>query len=126
MNDTAISNALGRLDAIKDAMSVKRVFGDPYVVDGASVIPVAAIRGGGGGGGGGGMGAEEQSQGSGAGVGFGVNARPVGVFVVKDGNVEWTPAVDVVRIVLGGQLVALAAILLLRRVFVRRGRRRHG
>jgi uncharacterized spore protein YtfJ len=122
MTDTAISNALGRLDAVKDLISVKRVFGDAYEVDGTRVIPVAAVRGGGGGGGG--TGPEEQAQGSGAGMGFGVNARPVGVFVVKDGEVEWTPAVDVVRIVVGGQLVALAAILLLRGVLMRRARRR--
>jgi uncharacterized spore protein YtfJ len=122
MSDTAISDALGRLDAVKDIMSVRRVFGDPYVVDGANVIPVVAIRGGGGGGGGTG-GAEGQAQGTGTGLGFGVNARPVGVFVVKDGNVQWMPAVDVVRIVLGGQLVALAAIVLLRGVLMRRARR---
>ena len=47
MTDTALTNALGRLDAVKDLISVKRVFGDPYTVDGASVIPVAAVRGGG-------------------------------------------------------------------------------
>ena len=31
-----------------DAMSVKRVYGDPYEKDGVMIIPVAKLRGGGG------------------------------------------------------------------------------
>jgi|ERR1039457_7081839 uncharacterized spore protein YtfJ len=120
MSDTELSSALSRLDAVKDVMTVKRVFGDAYQVDTVSVIPVAAVRGGGGGGGGGGSASEDQGKGSGAGMGFGFNARPVGVYVVKDGSVEWCPSVDVTRIVLGAQLVALAAILTLRRVLLHR------
>ena len=110
MNDTAISNALSRLDAVKDMMTVQRVFGEPTQVDGITVLPVAVVRGGGGGGGGGGSMPDQKEQGEGAGIGFGVNTRPIGVFVVKDGAVTWQPAVDVTRIVLGSQLVALAAV----------------
>ncbi len=110
MTDTALANALSRLDAVKDVMTVQRVFGEPTEVDGVTVMPVAAVRGGGGGGGGGGSAPEENEQGEGAGLGFGINARPVGVFTVKDGAVTWQPAVDVTRIVLGSQLVALAAL----------------
>ena len=125
MSDTGLSSVLSKLDAVKDVMTVKRVFGDAYQVDTVSVIPVAAVRGGGGGGGGEGSGPEDQGEGSGAGMGFGVNARPVGVYVVKDGTVKWCPSVDVTRIVLGGQLIALAAILTLRRVLLHRHRHRH-
>jgi uncharacterized spore protein YtfJ len=88
-------------------------------VDGVGVIPVAAVRGGGGGGGGGGTSPQDQSSGQGQGVGFGVRADPVGVFVVKDGDVEWRPAVNVMRIVIGGQIVAVVALLVLRRIFAR-------
>ena len=73
------------------------------------VLPVAVVRGVGGGGGGGSM-PEQKEQGEGAGIGFGVNTRPVGVFTVKDGAVTWQPAIGVTRIVLGSQLVALAAL----------------
>jgi hypothetical protein len=45
--------------------------------------------------------------------------RPVGVVVVQGGNVKWQPTVDVNRIVLGGQLLALAAILVIRRLLAR-------
>jgi hypothetical protein len=33
-NDTAIASALSRLDAVKDVMSVQRVFGEPTQIDG--------------------------------------------------------------------------------------------
>lgn len=123
MSET-LSGALSKLDAVKDVLTVKRVFGDPYQADGVTIVPVAAVRGGGGGGGGEGTAPQAEGSGSGAGMGYGVNVRPVGVFVVKDGTVTWTPSIDVGRIVLGGQLVALAAIVVLGRV-LRHGRRHH-
>jgi uncharacterized spore protein YtfJ len=124
MGDKGLSSALSKLDAVTDALTVKRVFGDAYQVDTVTVIPVAAVRGGGGGGAGGGTGPEDQGEGSGAGMGFGVQARPVGVYVVKDGTATWCPSVDVTRIALGGQLVALATILTLRRFLRHRSHHR--
>ena len=121
MIDTELPDTLPELDMVKDVVTVKRVFGDAYEADGATVIPVAAVRGGGGGGAGEGRGPGEQ--GSGRGVGLGVQARPVGVYVVKGGGVEWQPAVDVTRIVVGGQLVAIAGLLVLRSILVHRRRR---
>jgi len=53
-------------------------------------------------------------------MGFGVNARPVGVYVVKDGEVTWQPAVDVMRIIVGGQILGLVAILAFRSILRRR------
>jgi len=44
-----------------------------------------------------------------------VIVRRLGVFVVQDVAVSWQPAIDVLRVVLGGQLLALAVILALRR-----------
>ena len=106
-------------------MTVKRVFGDAYELDGVTVIPVASVRGGGGGGGGEGEGMDAEGpgpkgSGAGGGVGFGVIARPVGAYVVKDGEVTWQPSIDVMRIVLGGQIVAVVALLVLRRLLERR------
>lgn len=120
MPDTPIAAVMERIDAAKDAMSVRRVFGESYEVDGATVIPVAAVRGGGGGGGGEGRGPEQQGSGTGAGMGFGVNVRPLGVYVVKEGEVRWQPAVDVMRVILGGQVLALVAILTVRRILSKR------
>lgn len=95
------------IEKAEDAMTARRVYGDPYEKNGVTIIPAARLQGGAGGGGGEGPG----GQGQGSGSGFAVNARPVGVFVVKGDDVSWRPAIDVNRVILGGQLVALAAIL---------------
>jgi uncharacterized spore protein YtfJ len=120
MANNSLETVLARLNAVKDTMTVGRVFGDAYERDGVTVIPVASVRGGGGGGGGEGDANNAQGSGSGGGVGFGVTARPVGVYVVKDGDVTWQPSIDVMRIVLGGQIVAVVALLTLRRLLARR------
>ena len=121
MTDEGIAQALSKLDAVRDVLTVRRVFGDAYELDGVTVIPVAAVRGGGGGGGGGGSDPRTQAPGSGLGIGFGVDARPVGVFVVKGGEVTWQPSVDVMRIVLvAGQLAGVALFLVWRRGVLRR------
>ena len=38
------------------------------------------------------------------------------VYVLRDGKVTWTPAVDATKIILGAQLVAAAALLTIRAV----------
>ncbi|HET7142344.1 MAG TPA: spore germination protein GerW family protein [Candidatus Limnocylindria bacterium] len=101
------------LTQAQDAMSVRRVFGEPYEKDGATVIPAARIRGGGGGGQGRQPG---QEQGEGSGYGFGLVADPTGAFVIKEGKVNWVPAIDVNRVILGGQIIAVVALLVLRSI----------
>ena len=106
------------IEQARDTMTVRRVFGDPYEKNGVTVIPAARVQGGAGGGGGEGP----EGQGSGTGGGFGVNAKPAGAFVVRGDDVDWRPAIDVNRIIMGGQLIAAAALLLA--VTVVRNRRR--
>jgi uncharacterized spore protein YtfJ len=106
------------VEQAKDAMTVGRVYGEPYEKNGVTVIPAARVQGGAGGGGGEGP----QGEGSGSGSGFGMNAKPVGAFVIRGEEVEWRPAIDVNRVVLGGQLVGIAAMLLIR-AFVKSRRR---
>ena len=106
------------LTSAREAITVRRVFGEPYERDGITIIPVASVMGGGGGGSG-----RDAGGASGDGGGFGVRARPVGAFVIRDGGVRWEPALDLNRIILGGQLLGLAAILLLRGLLRRRERR---
>lgn len=93
-----------------DSIQVGRVFGAPIECDGAQVIPVAMVAGGSGGGGGRGMAPGGEGEGSGSGGGFGVTARPVGVYVVRDGDVRWVPVVDSARVIRAGVLVAVAAL----------------
>jgi len=100
-------NALDTIEKAKDALTVRRVYGDPYQEEGITVIPAATVMGGGGGGG--------DTEGNG-GAGFGLAARPVGAFVIKDGELQWRPAIDLNRAILVGQLVAIVALLTLRSV----------
>ncbi len=90
----------------QEVLSARRVFGEPIRVDDTTLIPVATVRGGGGGG----------TRSGEAGAGYGVGARAAGVFAVRNGIVSWRPAVNVNRIVLGGQIVGIVALLALRPV----------
>lgn len=119
--------------AASDVLSVRRVFGEAYERGGALVIPVAKILGGTGNGSGTGSagggageapegskhGPHGQSEGSGGGGGFAARVRPVGVYVIDDSGVHWRPALDVNRVILGGQaaviMVSLALAWALRR-----------
>jgi uncharacterized spore protein YtfJ len=56
----------------RDALTVKRVFGDPYQQNGVTIIPAARVRGAGGGRG---EGAEGEGRGSGSGFSIIVKAR---------------------------------------------------
>jgi uncharacterized spore protein YtfJ len=96
----------------RDVLTVKRVFGEPYEKDGVTIIPAARV--GGGAGGGGGEGADGEGKGSGS--GFGMGARPVGAFVIREGELSWRPAMDINRAILGGQVVAVVALLTLRAI----------
>jgi uncharacterized spore protein YtfJ len=66
------------------------------------------------GGAGGGRGEDGESQGGGS--GFGMNAKPAGAFVINGDKVSWQPAIDATKIVIGMQLVVVAALLLVRAV----------
>jgi hypothetical protein len=48
----------------------------------------------------------------------------VGAYVIKDGRVEWQPAFDPTRVMLGWQLVSIVAILSLRAIYKARAKRR--
>ncbi len=100
----------------RDAMTVKRVFGEPIEKDGVTVIPVATVIGGAGGGSGTSTEAGGEGSPSGTGGGYGLRATPAGVYVIKDGTVRWEPALDLNRVILGGQLVAIVLFLTIRAI----------
>jgi uncharacterized spore protein YtfJ len=104
----------------RDSMTVKRVYGEPYEKDGVTIIPAARVQGGAGAGGG--EDPQGQGQARGTGSGFGVNARPVGAFIIRGGELSWRPAVDVNRIILGGQVVAVVALLTVRACIMARAK----
>jgi len=102
----------------RDSMTVKRVFGEPYEKNGVAIIPVAKIGGGAGGGQG------HQPDGEGSGGGYGMSARPVGAFMLRGDDVTWRPAIDVNKVILGGQLVAIVALLTFRSIVKARNKAR--
>ncbi|WP_454854725.1 hypothetical protein [Promicromonospora soli] len=133
-------------EAVAESFGVREVYGEPIERDGVIVVPAARVWSGGGAGGGGGTepgaltepdptegrtddpagsGAPEPhvlAEGGGGGVGFGRRAGPVGAFVVDDHGVRWVPAVNVNRIVLGGQVAFVLAAALVGWAVARRRR----
>jgi uncharacterized spore protein YtfJ len=101
------------LEGHRDAITVKRVFGEPYERNGVTVIPAAKVMGGGGGG----SGSDDDGEQQGSGSGFGLAARPAGAYVIRGDEVTWKPAIDVNRVIVGGLIVIALRMLL-------RGRRR--
>jgi uncharacterized spore protein YtfJ len=95
------------LTGARDAVTVQRVYGEPIEKNGVTIIPAAKVSGGGGGGG------DAENNGGG---GFGISAKPAGAYVIKGDDVEWQPALDINRIVLGGQVVAIVALLTIRAI----------
>lgn len=102
----------------------QRVYGEPFEKDGVTIITASSIRAGGGFGTGEPVRSGEQAGGGGEGGGGGVLVRPAGVYVIKDGRVSWQPAFDVDRLILGGQIIAFAALLIIGRALGRRRSRR--
>lgn len=106
-SDGGIPESLASMiDRVREVLTPERVVGQPIERDGVTVVPVVSVRGGGGGGSGeggpagAGAGSRSGQSGSGTGMGFGVMAHPVGAYVVRDGSVQWIPAVDPARMAL--------------------------
>ena len=108
-------NALDTVNQMRDAITVRRVYGEPYQEDGVTIIPAAHVVGGGGGGG--------DTLGNG-GSGFGMSARPVGAWVIKDGDATWRPSLDLNRAILMGQIAGIVMLLTLRSILTAWAKRR--
>ena len=75
------------VEHLKASASVKTVYGDPVVVDGKTVIPVAKVAYGFGGG----KGKGPAEKGEGEGAGGGMAAKPVGVVEIDKGQTTFVP-----------------------------------
>jgi len=111
----------------RDAMTARRVFGEPIERDGTLLLPVASVMGGAGGGSGrmaGRTGAgDEAAEGAsspdeGTGYGFGMMARPLGAYVIRGEDVTWEPAVDRNRQLFLGTLVTIFVVFAVRSVLL--------
>ncbi len=108
---------LNRFGEIHERATVKTVFGEPYQMNGRTIIPVAKVSFGFGFGGGQGTpkangpqsaGEAGRDAGGGAGGGGGgrVSVRPVAVLEVGPDGTKVKPIVDVGRIALAGMMLA--------------------
>jgi uncharacterized spore protein YtfJ len=126
-SDTAV---LETIREVVNHATAGTVFGTPISQDRLIVLPAAKVSGGGrGGGGSGGSGsgpADESSEKGRIAGGLGLSAKPLGVYLIKDGKVAWRPAVDVNRVIAGGQIVAVIALLTIRALAKARSRGRNG
>ena len=95
------------LDSIVPDPAAAQVYGQPYeTVDGVTVVPVAKVRG--------------RTKPGAADADLRLTAKPVGVFVIKNGEATWVPAVDSTRIALMGELIGLVAATFASLAMVRR------
>jgi uncharacterized spore protein YtfJ len=108
------------IEEATDAIGVRRVFGEPYVKNGVTVIPAARIMGGAGAGEGTGPSPQGEGDGQptigGSGGGFGMGGSPAGAYVIRGDRVEWLPAVDVNRMLVGFQVVLVVFLLVVRSI----------
>jgi uncharacterized spore protein YtfJ len=106
-------------DHLQLGRSVRNVYGDPVVVGGRTVIPIARVSYGFGAGGGVNEGEEAQSERGGSGGGAGMSARPAGALEITEAGTRFIPFVDPAR--LG---IALTVGLLIGLGIGRRSRKR--
>jgi uncharacterized spore protein YtfJ len=104
------------VSSTREALTVKRVYAEPFEKDGLAVIPAASVRGGAGGG----SGHDEKGQ-EGEGGGFGMTGSPAGAYVVQGGKVKWLPAVDPNRLFMMVGMAVIAYLLMRPRMARARG-----
>ena len=106
-------NLRDALDAISTDGRPTHVYSQPYeTADGATVIAVAKVRGK--------VRPVKANPLESASEEVAVRAKPVGVFVLRGGDVKWEPAIDATAIALVGALTGLAAATLATFAMVRR------
>lgn len=95
------------LDSIVPDPAAGQVYSQPYeTADGVTVVPVARVRG--------------RTRPGAQDTDLRLSAKPVGVFVIKNGEATWVPAVDQTRIALMGELIGLVAATFATLAMVRR------
>ena len=101
-------------DRLKASGDVKVVFGEPRVIEGKTIVPVATVAYGFGGGSGGGP------QGEGHGGGGGLRVRPLGVLEITPDRTRFVPIVNATRLAMMGIMASVCIVWMLTRAFRKR------
>ena len=105
-------------ERLKASADVKVVYGEPQVIEGKTIIPVAVASYGFGAGAGSGTG--PQGEGGGAGGGGGMRVKPVGVLEITAERTRFIPIVDLNRLATLGLIALVVVLFWVRRTFRRR------
>ena len=105
------------VEHLRMGASVKTVYGEPVVVDGKTIIPVARVAFGFGGGSGTKQNPEEEDGGaaageSGEGAGGGMAAKPVGVVEISGGETKFVPFGQARKLAIAGLIGSGVGLLL--------------
>jgi uncharacterized spore protein YtfJ len=108
-----LEEMLNRIGQVHDRASVKTVFGEPFQVNGRTIIPIAKVQYGFGFGVGRSKEKEkdEEESGEGGGGGAGVSIRPIAVLEITGQETKVKPVMDVTRLALAGMLLAAWNVL---------------
>jgi uncharacterized spore protein YtfJ len=106
-----LKEMLNRIGQVHERATVKTVFGEPYQVNGRTIIPVAKVRYGYGFGVGRSNEKGKEEEESGGGGGAGVSIRPVAVLEISGTETRVKPIVDVTRLAMVGMLLVAWNVL---------------
>jgi uncharacterized spore protein YtfJ len=101
-------------ERLKATADVRVVYGEPQVIEGKTIIPVAVASYGFGAGSGGG------EQGTGVGGGGGVSVKPIGCIEITAERTRFIPIVDINRLATLGLIALIVILFWFRRTFRRR------
>jgi uncharacterized spore protein YtfJ len=101
-------------DRLKASGDVKVAFGEPQVIEGKTIVPVASVAYGFGGGSGGGP------QGEGRGGGGGLRVKPLGVLEITPEGTRFVPIVNATRLAMMGMMASVCIVWMLTRAFRKR------
>jgi uncharacterized spore protein YtfJ len=114
----SINKLFDRIDQVRESAQWQAAFGQPQVVEGKTIIPVAQVSYGFGLGFGSEAGpSEEQSEPPAGGGGGGSSAKPLGVIVVTPEGVRFEPVLDVGKMAMAGLGVVVFSALQFSKTF---------
>ena len=112
MSDQEVVTSIA--DRLKASGDVKIAFGEPRVIEGKTIVPVATVAYAFGGGSGTGP------QGPGSGGGGGLRVKPLGVLEITPESTRFVPVVDAMRLATMGICASVCVVWMLTRAFRKR------